>query len=78
MNLAEVQQFANEHPSIIELDLYRYEFTVQNAIAMIHQLGALKKFGFQINCATECTELKTKLNNQWAGRCSEQDPNTFN
>lgn len=65
VKLSEMQQLANEHPSLVELDLYRYQFTVKNAVVMLHRLRALKKVGFQIECASECTELQTKLNNQW-------------
>lgn len=41
--LSQVQRLVNEHPSFIELDLRRYDFTVDNAVAMIQQLSALKK-----------------------------------
>lgn len=78
VKLSAVQQLANEHPSIAELDLHQYEFTVDNVIAIIEQLSALKKIKFRMQNATDmefhCLELETKLKDQWEVERRYVDP----
>lgn len=77
VDISEVQQLAKEHPSLAELDLRGYHFTVDNVIEMIQQLSALKKFNFLKQNTAErevqlnCSELETKLKGQWVaeGKC---------
>lgn len=45
----EVQQLITEHPALVELDLYNYQFNVDDAITMIRELSSLKQFRFRMN-----------------------------
>lgn len=65
VNSAEVEQIVNEHPSLIELYLYQYEITVPDAIKMVQQLSALKKFTFRMSKAWHRHQLEWALDSEW-------------
>lgn len=65
VSLSEIQQLANEHPSLTELKLWRYEIPADNVNVLIRQLNNLKKFSFLVQNKTVFMELQSKLDCQW-------------
>lgn len=61
----DVEQLINEHPSLVELNLPQYEFSVENGIKMVQRLNALKKFNFWMFRYLDQKELMTKLGSEW-------------
>lgn len=61
----EVQRLVSEHPSLIELDLDKYRFTLNNAMELIQRLKLLKIFRFGLEKPDDLDRLKTKLEHSW-------------
>lgn len=63
----EIQRIANEHSSMVELDLKDITlFRAQDVIALIEQLKSLKRFDCRIKNKSDVARLKTTLNqNKW-------------
>lgn len=60
-----IQQFVNEHPSLVELQLLDCNFTVDTVLAVIHQLTSLKKFHFRVASRLDYDRIISQLDNQW-------------
>ena len=61
----ELWQFANERPSMIELNLPRYTIEVDDVVLFIRQMHSLKQFWFKLKDHNECDRLVNQLNNEW-------------
>lgn len=62
---SDIEQFVDEHKSLVELELIGYKFTVEAAMVMIQQLNSLKKLRFEIGSRLEYTRIVTQLDNKW-------------
>lgn len=64
----EVMRLASEHPLLVELHFGRYLLTANDAIKLIGQLTALKKFRFQVKDRSHYERLMGQLgsNSGWA------------
>lgn len=62
MDAGDLRRLAREHPALVELELQCFQFTVDNAIALIQQLKALRMFRFMVT-QSEYTKLNSELNN---------------
>lgn len=65
VNLTEVEQLANEHPSLAELKLWQYQISADNVNVLLNRLSALKKLSFWIENPMEYEEIQSKLDNGW-------------
>lgn len=62
----ESDRIANEHSSLVELDLKSCEFTAEIAIALIDQLKSLMTFDFHIEEGSDMVRLESNLDqNEW-------------
>lgn len=61
----ELWQFANERPTMIDLNLMRYVIPVSRAIIFIRQMQALQKFSFKLRNRREYEPLVDQLDNGW-------------
>lgn len=65
VNSEEVQRVAIEHSGLVGLSLQNYRFQAEDAIALIRQLGSLKKFRFWVS-DSEYLQLVSHLkNSEW-------------
>lgn len=62
---SELQRLVNEHPSLIEIDLRNYKFTVNNVLSLIGQLNFLQRFEFQLTNFSEYAHMVSRLDNGW-------------
>lgn len=63
---ADIMQIIGQHPSLVELNLPRHQFTPDDAIAMISQHKSLEMFGFHMeNYRSDYIELLSKMNSKW-------------
>lgn len=62
---SDVQQLVNEHPTLVELDLNGYKFTVEAAMALVRQLNSLQKFRFEIGVRSEYDRILSQLDSKW-------------
>lgn len=60
MNSANVQRITVEHPTLAELEVVSYEFTADDALALIDQLNSLERFRFQMEMS-EYTNFVSRL-----------------
>lgn len=60
-----LNRLASEHPLIEELALLWYSFNADDAIALIRQLSALKRFRFEIRDRNECERFLKQSDNKW-------------
>lgn len=65
VNLSDVEQLANEHLSLTELKLWRYQITADNVNALIRHLSTLKKLSFWVQNAAEYREVETNVGSGW-------------
>lgn len=74
-NDVELTRFANEHPTIENLNLKWYVFKADDAIKFIRQSSnALKKFAFRVEGQSERDRVLNQLgNNEWQHNVSEED-----
>lgn len=61
----EMRQLVSEHPSLVELDLKRFEFAAMDAVWLIEQLESLKKFCFKMDNQLEYDRFVAQLDSKW-------------
>lgn len=76
VNTFDLNRFANEHPTIVELEL-NYSFTANTVIMFIGQLNSLKKFIFGIQERSEYDHLINQLDKKWQHRINVSNPVCF-
>lgn len=66
IDAVQVNQFAKEHPNLVELAIYdEHEFKADVALAVMCELNALKKFRFNIKEDFERNKFMRHLGNDW-------------
>lgn len=65
ISITELTKFTISLPSLVELSLPYFRFTVGNTITFIQQLKSLKNFSFTLNNYAEYGNLMKELCNQW-------------
>lgn len=60
---AMVKRLTNQHPALIELDLRGYQFTANDAIALIRQLHSLSDFRFSLQ-RSEYSKFSSQLDDR--------------
>lgn len=70
VNVNTLNQLAEEHPSLVELNLHRFRFLASEAINFITQLKSLKFFRFTLHDMTEYDHLAEQLDNEWVANVS--------
>lgn len=65
VNAAELERFANEHPSIVCLLLLKYQIKADDAIAFIRKLTSLDRFNFNIMGQSEYDRFTQQLDGKW-------------
>lgn len=66
---SEIVRLTQEHPTLGELNLRGYEFTADQAIAVLQQIGSLTKFSFKIDNQAEYEYFARELNKFQAISC---------
>lgn len=61
----ELWRFANERPSMVDLELPGLIITADDAIVFIRQMKSLNRFCFKALDHTEYNRLKNELNDEW-------------
>lgn len=65
MSRYELNLFVSVYALIVDLDLDRFLFTVDDAIDFVRQLNKLKKFVFSLKNDSECDHFLRRLNEVW-------------
>lgn len=71
---AQVQQFVNEHPLLVQVNLRHFEFSSQDAFSMVRQLKSLRAVNFQVHHHLEFLQLQIRLNTKWTAQCFGWSP----
>lgn len=62
---SDIQRLLSEHPTLIELQLIGYKFSVDAAFTVMRKLTSLKLFQFQVNSRLDYACVVSQLDNQW-------------
>lgn len=65
VNTEELERLVCEHHLLIEIDLPRHKFTVENVLFCIRHLKLLKKFRFQMTERSEYDQLLQEFGDKW-------------
>lgn len=64
-NAAELIGFAKGRPSLVQIDLEQFRFSVDDVIQIIRQLKALNWFRFMLESDAELNHLRSQLDDEW-------------
>lgn len=62
---ANLMRIANERPALIELKLWLFRITPDDAAGFARQMKSLNKFQFQLNDRSEYDQLVNQLDSEW-------------